>query len=78
MSESNQTAEPTPRFKPGTRYMTRGKHPLECTVQDVHTTRNLKGEVVKIRYVATHLFCGQVVTDNDVVDTTIARGLIAI
>ena len=66
----------TPRFKPGTTFMTRGKHPRTCTVTDVLTTYNLAGAVVKLRYVAVHDFCGQPVIDVDVVDTTIARGLI--
>lgn len=47
-----------------------------CTVTDILTTRNTAGEVVKIRYVATHDFCGQTVTDHDVLEVTIARGLV--
>jgi len=64
------------RFKPGTTFSTRGKHPKICTVTDVLTTLNLAGEVVKIRYEATHQFCGQTVADSDVCETTIAIGLI--
>lgn len=60
----------------GTRYMSRGKHPRECTIVDVHKTYNNAGELVKTRYVSTHLFLGQVVTDYDVVQPTIAMGLI--
>lgn len=68
--------ERKPRFAIGTRYKTRDKHPRECTVVDIHKTFNMAGELVKIRYVATHNFAGQVLTDNDVVETTIARGLL--
>jgi len=66
-----------PRFAIGTVYRTGGKHPIECTVTDILRTYNSKGELVKIRYVATHQFCGQLVTDVDVVETTIARGRIS-
>lgn len=65
-----------PRFGPGTVYRTGGKHPLECTVTDIWRTYDLAGNLVKTRYVSTHLFCGQTVTDHDVVETTIARGLV--
>ena len=61
----------------GTKFMTRGKYPKQCTVTDIHTTTNLAGDVVKVRYVATHEFCGQTVTDADVCAVTIARGLVA-
>lgn len=63
------------RFPIGTQYLTRGKHPLLCTVVDVLRTYNSRGDLVRLRYVATHQFCGQTVTDGDVCDTTIARGL---
>lgn len=46
-----------------------------CTVSDILTTRNHAGEPVKLRYAVTHEFCGQTVTDNDVLETTIARAL---
>jgi hypothetical protein len=32
------------------------------------------GEIVKLRYVAEHVFCGQLVVDGDVPETTIAMG----
>lgn len=60
----------------GTEFVTRGKHPLLCEVVDFHVTRNLAGEIVRERYVATHQFCGQTVTDYEVVAVTIARGLV--
>lgn len=55
----------------GKQYKTRGKHPKLCTVVDVHTTRNQKGEIVKVRYVSEHVFLNQKVIDKDVVKTTI-------
>lgn len=61
----------------GTKYKTRGKHPKICTVVDVLKTYNGAGELVKLRYVSEHDFCGQMVTDSDVVIVTIQRGLIA-
>lgn len=59
----------------GTRYVTQGKHPKLCTVVDVLKTYNSAGDLVNLRYVSTHQFCGQTVTDRDVVSVTIARGL---
>lgn len=60
----------------GTQFYTRGKHPRLCTVVDIHTTFNSQGELVKTRYVATHLFLGQVVRDSDVPQASIAMGLV--
>lgn len=65
-----------PRFAVGTTFRSHGKHPRECTVVDVWRTYNSMGELVKLRYVATHQFMGQTLTDYDVCDTTIARNLI--
>ena len=69
----------THRFPIGTKFVRRD--PLAAsqrvrTVIDHLTTTNSKGDVVAIRYVASHSFCGQTVTESDVVDTTIARGLL--
>jgi len=65
-----------PRFKIGTTYqLPRRQHGLVCTIVDIHTTTNAAGEIVRIRYVASHEFCGQTVFDYDVCDTTIARSL---
>lgn len=60
----------------GTKFKTRHKHPRLCTVIDIHTTYNVAGQLVKVRYVATYEFCGQTITDSDVVAATIAMGLI--
>lgn len=64
------------RYPVGTKFKTRGKAPKVCTIVDHYITTNLKGEIVKECYVATHEFLGQTITDHDVVATTIARGLI--
>jgi hypothetical protein len=59
----------------GTKFTPIRKHAKEQTVIDIHTTYNSKGEIVKVRYVCTHEFMGQVVTDYDVVKTTILRAI---
>ena len=64
-----------PRFKIGQQYTPLGKHPVLCTVIDVHTTYNVNGEHVRTRYVASHVFCGQIVKEYDIPEATIARGL---
>jgi len=58
----------------GTLFKTRGKFPKLCQVVDIFKTYNSKGELVRTRYVATHEFCGQIVTDYEVVKTAIAMG----
>lgn len=65
-----------PKFKIGQKYKTMGKHPRICTIVDIHKTYNVKNEMVKLRYVSQHEFCGQIITDYDVVEATITRGLI--
>jgi hypothetical protein len=65
-----------PKFKIGQQYKTGGKHPKICTVIDIYKTYNSNGEMVKLRYVSQHEFCGQMVIDADVPEATIARGLI--
>lgn len=65
------------KFPVGTRFTPRvakGKTSPACTVVDFHTTRNIAGEIVKCSYVATHIFCGQVITEVGVLEVTIARG----
>ena len=63
------------RFDIGTQYKPVRKHTYLVTITDRLTTTNEAGEVVKSRYVGTHEFCGQTVTDYDISDTEIARGL---
>ncbi len=63
----------------GTEYQSRGKHPRLCTVTDILRTYNAAGEMVRVRYVATHPGpLGQIVTDHDVCDATIGLGLHAL
>ena len=68
------------RFPIGTTYTKyvgsgKAKHVREYTVRDVLRTYNSAGELVNLRYVVSHSFCGQDVFDYDVPDTTIARAL---
>ena len=63
-----------PRFKIGQKFIPRGKDVIH-TIIDIHTTRNTKDEVVKLRYVTEHEFCGQKVRNFDTVDATIARAV---
>lgn len=70
-------SHPNARFAIGTKFKTLGKHPKECTVTNILRTYDNADKLVKVSYVATHEFCGQVITDHDVCDTTIARGLIS-
>jgi hypothetical protein len=63
------------RFPIGTRYLSAGKFPRECVVSDHLTTTNAAGDVVSRLYVTTHQFLGQTVSETNVCDTTIARGV---
>lgn len=65
-----------PRFKIGQKFHPVRKIKMICTVVDILQTYNSKNDLVKIRYVSEHQFLGQIVTDNDVLETTIARGLL--
>lgn len=60
----------------GTKYKTRHKEPKLCTVIDRYDTFNSIGELVRTRYVSVHTFCGQTVTEYDVLETTIKMGII--
>lgn len=58
----------------GTRYVRTRRTEVDVwTVKDIHKTYNAAGELVKTRYVASHLFLGQELFDYDVVAVTIAR-----
>lgn len=61
----------------GDKFYSTGKIKNVCTVTDIHKTYNNAGELVKTRYVATHDFCGQQVSDYDVCIVTIQRNAIA-
>ena len=47
--------------------------PIEKTIVDIYKTYNNVNELVKVRYVVSHNFLGQTVTEHDVIHTTIAR-----
>jgi len=64
----------TQKYPIGYRFLTRGRHSRLCTVVDYLTTTNIAGKIVKTRYVTTHVLLGQVVTDNDVTQTSIDMG----
>ncbi len=69
----------TQRYPVGTKYARVGK-PQDTgnpwTVTDFHVTRNLAGDIVTVRYVAEKPLLGRMITDWDVLETTIARGLV--
>lgn len=65
-----------PRFTIGQQFVTRGHAPRLCTVTEILRTYNSRGDLVKVRYVATHTFMGETLVDHDVVETTIAMGFI--
>lgn len=65
---------PEARFHIGQQFMTRGRNPRLCTITDILRTFNAAEQLVQTRYVATHEFMGQTVTDRDVCETTIAMG----
>lgn len=69
------TTERTPKYPVGLRFKPMGKK-TTYTVSDIYTTRNQQNKVVQLRYVCKYLFSGQVVTDYDVPETTIARSMI--
>ncbi len=64
------------KYPIGTKFIARSdrKSRRVQTVIDYHTTRNLAGEIVRERYVATHTLCGQPITNADILETTIAMG----
>lgn len=66
----------TTEYPIGTQYRSSGREPRLCTVVDVWKTYNHAGELVSTRYVSTHPFMGQQVTERDVVAVTIAKGLV--
>jgi hypothetical protein len=65
-----------PKFPIGTVFKTRHKHPRTCTVIDIYRTFNSAGEQVDMRYVTTHEFLGQILTDTQVPETAIQLGTV--
>jgi hypothetical protein len=64
------------RFEIGTQFKSPGKYGAINTVTDIFKTYNSKNELVSIRYQSQHELMGQVVTNNEVADSTIFRNLI--
>lgn len=67
-----------PRFPIGLEF-SRKRYPKAPTltqyrIDDIYTTRNNAGEIVKIEYKVSHEFLGQRISEF-MVDTTIARSL---
>lgn len=63
------------KYPIGMKFKTRHKSPRLCTIVDIHKTYNSKGELVRSVYVTEHEFMGQVVREQNVVQTTIDMGL---
>ena len=53
----------------------RPKRSTVITITDRLTVTNDKGEVVRCYYETQHSYLGQIVTNHEVADTTIARAL---
>lgn len=68
--------ERKPKYEIGQQYWSRGKHPRLCTVVDILRTYNSAGDLLFIRYVATHEFMGQTVINGDVPEAAISMSLI--
>jgi len=66
-----------PQFKIGTKFIKSGKKNKAIeTVIDIHTTKNVKGDVVKIVYVSEKDFAGGKIKDYEVPQSTVARGIV--
>jgi len=63
------------KYPIGTKFFSRGKSQNLCTVVDVLRTYNSAEDLVRVRYVCTHEFMGQTVTDYDVPETSITMAL---
>ena len=61
----------TKPFPVGTKFTPRGKNQRVTTVIDHLTTTNIKGEIVKFRYLCESNILGKPVRNSDVVHTTI-------
>ena len=66
----------TAKYPIGTKFKTNGKNPKYCEVIDIHYTYNSKIELIDIKYVASHEFCGQIVIEKNIPQITIDMGLI--
>ena len=67
------------KYPIGTKFIRRSnrKNKLVETVTDYLETRSvITGDLIKSRYVATHEFCGQIISDRDIPAASIAMGQI--
>lgn len=62
------------KYKIGQKFKPRRKRQDTCTIIDILRTYNSVDQLVKIRYVTSHEFLGQLVFDYDVLQTTIDMG----
>ena len=61
----------------GKKFIRRGNKRKDVeTVIDKLTTKNLAGEVIKTRYVCSHVFMGQTILNKDTLETTIKMSMI--
>lgn len=64
------------KYPIGTQYLPMGrKNAKVCTITECFKTYDSKGNLVRTFYESKHDFMGQVVTNRDVSETTIARGI---
>ena len=65
------------KYSIGTEFIKVGrKNKNSWVVRDILITRDSSDTIVKIRYLCEGTFLGQSMMDDDVVETTIARGLL--
>ncbi len=57
------------RYNIGFEYVDR--HNRKCKVVDYHITYNMNNDIIKERYVVERRLLGQVIIDNDVIQTSI-------
>lgn len=54
----------------------RGQRKSRCTIVERYSKYNSAGVLISVTYDASHVFLGQVVTDRDIIHTTIKMGFI--
>lgn len=59
----------------GTWFLPVGKNKRPQKVVDIITSFNSKGDLIAVRYVSEHDFCGQTVVARDLPRATVSRGI---